>query len=609
MQKRIDDLSVRARVQLLTVLGVLGLIAVFGVSFLQLNAVLNDNVAAKERAQVEAAYSIVGHFESEERAGHLSRNVAQTAAKEALRIIRYDSDNYIFVIDMAPTALLMPFKPETEGNYLGDFKDAHGFKNFVALVDVVKRLSAGYVAYHWQKPGTDKIAAKLTYVKGFAPWGWIVGTGAYLDDVAATEWANGAKLAGLCALIAAVTIGVGLVLARSITDPVRRISARMRSLAAGDTAAPIPYTSSRNEFGEMGRAVRVFNDGLLAKAELEFKTVQIERSRQDEARQADAAKATAARDLARVVAEVASGLEHLSLGNVRYRITRKFGADYEALRHDFNAAMQKLERTLEIISANAGEISLDSAEISDGADELSQRTVQQASSLQASAAAMDEISATVRKTAEAAAEAKRFISDAKSDAERSNSVVRETMLAVAGIQTSSQQIGQIIGVIDEIAFQTNLLALNAAVEAARAGDSGRGFAVVASEVRALAKRSADAAKQIKSLITASTAQVAVGVELVEKTGKALEQIVSQVNQISGIVGEIAVAAAEQSIGIKDITSSIGQIDQSTQQNASMALNSTASARSLVDKTDVLARLVAQFKTGTESSAPVERLAC
>jgi len=604
MKLNFAQTTVAGRVQLLTVLGIFGLVAVFGVSLVQLNSVLKDGIAAKERAQVDAACSILEHFAAEERAGRLSHDAAQSAAKETLRGVRYDGNNYIFILDMTPKMVLLPFKPENEGKYVGDARDPTGFKNYAAFVEVVKNQSAGYVAYHWQKPGTDRVAAKLSYIKGFTPWGWIVGTGAYLDDVQATEWASGTKLAGLCAVIAAITIGVGIALARSITVPVRRVTRRMRELAAGDTTGPVPYTDLRNEFGEMGRAVLVFNEGLVAKARLEQESAQTEQRRRTEAQAAEAEKAHAARELARVVAQIGDALEQLSSGNLRYRITQAFSGEYESLRRDYNDAIEKLERTMAVISSNAADIRRGSEEISDGADELAQRTDRQAANLQESASAMDEISATVRKTAESAAEANRFIANAKSDAERSSAVVREAVQAVGAIKTSSQQITQIVGVIDEIAFQTNLLALNAAVEAARAGESGRGFAVVASEVRALAKRSADAAKEIKALITASTTQVAVGVQLVHETGLALQQIVSQVNKISAVVGEIAAAAEEQAIGVKDITSNIAQIDQSTQQNAAMAEESTAAAHQLVEKTDGLARLVAQFKT--DSAPPALR---
>ena len=200
---------------------------------------------------------------------------------------------------------------------------------------------------------------------------------------------------------------------------------------------------------------------------------------------------------------------------------------------------------------------------------------------------------------------------ARTDAEQSGVVVHEAVTAMTGIEESSRQIAQIIGVIDEIAFQTNLLALNAGVEAARAGDAGKGFAVVASEVRALAQRSAEAAKEIKTLISASSAQVSEGVNLVGETGKALERIVRQVGEISNVVGEIAASAKEEALGLGQVNTAVNQMDQVTQQNAAMVEQSTAASRVLADEAQELARLVARFKvTGgglqhaaTRSAAP------
>src|SRR5690606_34028447 len=213
-----------------------------------------------------------------------------------------------------------------------------------------------------------------------------------------------------------------------------------------------------------------------------------------------------------------------------------------------------------------------------------------------------EITATVNRTADGARQASRAVQTARNDAEASGVVVSDAVAAMTAIEQSSNQIGAIIGVIDEIAFQTNLLALNAGVEAARAGDAGRGFAVVASEVRALAQRSAEAAKEIKTLITASGRQVEQGVNLVGQTGQALGRIVAGVAEIDGLMSEISASAQEQATGLQQVNTPVNQMDQVTQQNAAMVEESTAASHSLAQEADVLAASVAHFKVDQSKGA-------
>ena len=327
--------------------------------------------------------------------------------------------------------------------------------------------------------------------------------------------------------------------------------------------------------------------------------VEVERERQE------AERKRAADELADVVRRTADALSRLSDGDLMVRLEADFPADYRQLADDFNAAVSRLEAVVGEIATHAGTMRTGAAEISHAADDLSRRTEQQAASLEETAAALDEITATVNRTAEGARRASESVTAARAEAERSGEVVERAVAAMGDIERSAGQIGQIIGVIDEIAFQTNLLALNAGVEAARAGDAGRGFAVVASEVRALAQRSADAAKEIKTLISASSAQVATGVGLVDQTGKALKAIIEGVSGIHGLMSEISASAQEQATGLQQVNTAVNQMDQVTQQNAAMVEQSTAASHSLSRDSEELSGLVGRFKTtqGAVAGAP------
>jgi len=303
---------------------------------------------------------------------------------------------------------------------------------------------------------------------------------------------------------------------------------------------------------------------------------------------------------------LAEALSRLADGDLRHRIEMAFAPALEPVRLDFNRSMDSLETSMASVAARAQAIQTATSEISAAADDLSQRTEHQASSLEETAAALEEITETVKRTAEGAKHATAVVSNAKVDADKSGAVVREAMEAMSGIDKSSKQINQIIGVIDEIAFQTNLLALNAGVEAARAGDAGRGFAVVASEVRALAQRSAEAAKEIKGLISTSTAQVDQGVLLVTQTGEALQRIVAQVVDINGVVTAIAASAQEQSTGLQQINTAVAAMDQVTQKNAAMVEQTTAASHGLANESAELARLIGHYQIRAAAEDPLRR---
>jgi len=309
------------------------------------------------------------------------------------------------------------------------------------------------------------------------------------------------------------------------------------------------------------------------------------------------------------VDEIAGGLTELASNNLKHRISRPVDPAFEKLKNDFNAAMATLQETMGAVSASTSSVGGGADEIASASDDLSRRTEQQAASLEETAAALDQITATVRRSAEGARQATTAASGAKHDAVRSGEVMRDAVAAMGEIEQSSKQITQIIGVIDEIAFQTNLLALNAGVEAARAGEAGRGFAVVAQEVRALAQRSAEAAKEIKALIAASSSQVERGVRLVGDTGEALTGIVAKVTEMDQLIAEISQSAQEQATGLSQVNTAVNQMDQVTQQNAAMVEEATAAAASLKSEAMELGRLVGRFDCGADvHSAPALRLA-
>jgi methyl-accepting chemotaxis protein len=417
------------------------------------------------------------------------------------------------------------------------------------------------------------------------------------EDAAITALAVGAGLSILLSIL------MGWLLSRAIAGPISKMTDVMGKLAGGDNAVDVPAIGRKDEVGRMAEAVQSFKEAAIDKIRVEGEAAEARRQAEDERQAAEAERAASAQQQSDVVGGLAQGLERLATGALTFRLNAAFAPSYEKLRADFNAAMEQMQRTISEVATNSAGVRTASTEISQASDNLSRRTEQQAASLEETAAALDQITATVRKTAEGAGQARDAVGSARADAERSGIVVRDAVAAMSEIESSAQQISQIIGVIDEIAFQTNLLALNAGVEAARAGDAGRGFAVVASEVRALAQRSADAAKEIKALISASSQQVERGVNLVGETGKVLERIVTQVTQINGVVTEIAASAEEQATGLQQVNTAVNQMDQVTQQNAAMVEEATAASHALTSEADTLARLISRFELGEARPQP------
>jgi methyl-accepting chemotaxis protein len=386
--------------------------------------------------------------------------------------------------------------------------------------------------------------------------------------------------------------------AKAIATPIKRLTTAMRELASGNFDVVLPGLGRKDEIGDIAGAVGDFKFKLEEKMRLDAEREQ-EISRREQAEREERARqeAEAARMVARVVASLGQGLEKLARGDLTYRVTDEFTADYEKVRNDFNSAIAQLQETVRNIATSSTEISNAAAEISTSTTDLSQRTEEQAASLEQTSASMEEIAATVKKNAENAQHANQLTQGAQAVAARGSEVVTQAISAMAAIEESSRQISDIISVIDEIARQTNLLALNAAVEAARAGEAGRGFAVVATEVRSLAQRSSQAAKDITDLITNSSGQVQDGVDLVNRAGQSLKEILDSVREVAAIVADIAHASTEQASGIDQINKALNQMDEVTQQNSALVEENAATAKTLEDQQNAMNEQVGFFRVG------------
>ncbi len=457
------------------------------------------------------------------------------------------------------------------------------------------KLVGGAVARLREKDVVGKASVLISTLRSWSGEAQAASNAA-LRTMRLTLFFGGAAAAGLA-------IVMGTLLDRAIGWPISAMTEVMNRLAEGDGRVVVPGLGRSDELGVMAKAVQSFKAAAIAKAELEDRAAADRRGTEAERARNEAERSASAQRQADVVEAIATGLDRLSRGDLQFRLQHSFAPEYEKLRVDFNTAVGRLRDTLTVVAENGRTIRNGTGEISTAAEDLSRRTEQQAASLEQTTAALDEITAAVRMTAEGAGRADAAVAKAKAGSEDSSQMVRDAVEAMNGIERSSTQISQIIGVIDEIAFQTSLLALNAGVEAARAGDAGRGFAVVAAEVRSLAQRSAVAAKEIKTLIQASRGHVERGVALVGRTGSSLDRIVGEVAGIAVTVSEIAASARQQAGGLEEVSTAINHMDQVTQFNAAMVEQSTAASRALAGEAEELMQLIEYFKLdGTVTSS-------
>ena len=520
----------------------------------------------------------------------MRRRMASVSAENARQEALIKGQNALFnTIGLLRDALYAHGEPRKVGDQL--FFGTTLINGNFRAVDEVKTKAGGTATIFL---GDTRIATNVLKPDGTRAVGTQLAPGAAHDSV----FRKGKTYSG-----EAEILGVSCL---TIYEPILSEGDVIGILYAGvkkDECAPTTSTAGwRDTLGEMEGAVADFEAATVAKGQAELDSAE-QRYMVDAARrQTEQMRRSSAQAQMQVVDALSVALDRLSAGDLMHRMDAEFPADYAKLKNDYNAALDKLRAAMRSIGQGARTMHSNSGEISQAADDLSRRTEQQAASLEQTAVALDELTSKVRSSAEGAQKAQEIVSVTRTKAEESGEVVRQAIAAMSEIDASAKQIAQIMSVIDEIAFQTNLLALNAGVEAARAGESGKGFAVVASEVRALAQRSADAAKQVRALISASTVQVGTGVQLVSDTGKALMGIIDGVAEINLHVQEIATSARDQASGLREVNIAIAEMDKVTQQNAAMVEESTAASRTLTSEAEELVTMVGRFRIADRPEA-------
>jgi methyl-accepting chemotaxis protein len=514
MKNILNRLSILNKLNLVIAISILGLIAITG--YLARNHYVQTVEDRQElvRQEVVSATGVLKWAHQLETSGKVSREQAQEMAKTAIGAMRYGANDYFWINDLNGVTVMHPIKPELVGKDGSTVKDPNGFQVMNEAARLVRQSGAGYLHYQWPRPGKDQPVEKVSYVQGFEPWGWVIASGLYVDDLRDAFIQNAQRLSVVVAAVALLVGWIGVVVSRTI---VRGID----------------------------KAVRVINE--MATGDL---SVNIQIKGNDE--------------VTHLLSAMSSMQEHLS------------------------SVVMSVRQGSEAVAAASTQIAL-------GNGDLASRTEQQASALEETTSNMEELLSTVKQNAASAKQANQLAASASTVATQGGEVVAQVVETMKGINESSSKISEIIAVIDSIAFQTNILALNAAVEAARAGEQGRGFAVVASEVRSLAGRSAEAAREIKSLINASVERVEKGTDLVDKAGMTMTETVAGIRRVTDIMGEINTASDEQAAGMLLVGEAVQNMDQTTQQNAALVEEMAAAASSLKSQAQDLVQVVATFK--------------
>jgi methyl-accepting chemotaxis protein len=531
-----------------TLLSFLSLALTFAALGLSIKRSIDLTFEAKQdeaRHMSEAGAAVVMRFVEKERNGVLSGDEARKRALEAIESMHAGESSYVFAYNFDGLVLYLP-RPKEVGTNRLNVKDSSGKLYVREFVEIGKSGQPGYSSYYTVKPGETKPLPKLSYMIGIKEWGWIIGSGVYVDDVTAMLIDSALQIGSLFLPLLIAFLTTAFFIRRTIGELLSSVDQQGKALE-----------TERHQ-----------------KAEMDQRVMEANRL---------------------VVSSLGSALSRLSQGDLTAHVAEPYAVEHEAIRTNFNGAIKQLHDTIGVIATNTSSIRAGSAEIATASGNLAERTERQAIALEETSVTVTQIAATVEATAQAAALAHQIAADAMLDATQGSQVMEGAISAMGQIEKSAGEIAHVVSVIDNITAQTNLLALNATIEAARAGEAGRGFAVVANEVRSLSQRSAKAAMDIRTLIDSSALQVSVGVAQVAESGKALGRMRNRIIEINELATKIAASARDQAKSLAGISAVVEDMDKVTHENAAMAEQSQAASSSLAADMDMLAGLIDRFE--------------